>query len=536
MTESYVGNNAVLKYFETHYRKTPIRLRSSGFAEVFGALSLRFVCPSDDYDALLDNKRQQMKSFFQDIILEREKRNAGKNYIIEGVKVLNEARFSNSDEIVSIINKRHLQIEKVNNEPPRTPEHQIYQSQKNQRRTRTGKKVDDSYELASNLSEDDYNKDNEENKKEKMWRLSTGKYVEEELFELGKKLRFEHAVHSFILDVDDGIIRLHFSKAELDEIDCAPGPQVPKLSEEITGFLNKFAGKTSLKEIRKLIKEMMFDDNYDHEKDRDKDYIIYALYSLVREIQSGSLKDANLEAWFNCHVWNAVFDQAFGDVNAISVVRGESTSLASASRKNIKRLSGERRKMGCRIDWILRSISNGDRDEFGAGEAGKSWVDKNVTKFLKETGLKLPKTLKDMLVKLIEKAVWDEESRAKIQTVGIIHAGYICRVQRGEIMEVPDKTENFPCILTILASVLIIKAVVQEIIKTVQAKKQTVKSFKRAGFRKRSLDKNEDRISPCLSTPKKAKVCAEAYTEKSYPSSPCPESSSQRSDLFSYLE
>ena len=77
---------------------------------------------------------------------------------------------------------------------------------------------------------------------------------------------------------------------------------------------------------------------------------------------------------------------------------------------------------------------------------------------------------------------------------------------------------------------------VQEIIKTIQTKKQTAKSFKRAGFRKRPLDKNEDRISPCLSTPKKAKVCAEAYTEKSYPSSPCPESSSQRSDLFSYLE
>nr|CAG8570074.1 10225_t:CDS:2 [Entrophospora candida] len=317
---------------------------------------------------------------------------------------------------------------------------------------RTGKKVDDFYELASNLSEDNYNKDNEENKKEKMWRLSTGKYVEEELFNLSSQCLYD--------------------EAELDEIDCAPGPQVPELSEEITGFLNKFAGKVIL-----------------HLYVTDKD--------ILREIQSGSLKDANLEAWFNCHVWNTVFDQAFGDVNAISVIRGESTSLASASRKNIKRLSGEWRKMGCRIDLILRSIN-----EFGAGEAGKSWVDKNGTKFLKETGLKLPKTLKDMLVKLIEKAGWDEESRAKIQTVGIIHAGML--------------------------SLRIHQAVVQEIIKTVQAKKQTVKSFKRAGFRKRPLDKNEDRISPCLSTPKKAK--------KSYPSSPCPESSSQRSDLFSYLE
>ncbi|CAG8544441.1 11597_t:CDS:2 [Ambispora leptoticha] len=222
------------------------------------------------------------------IILEREKRNAGKNYVIEGVKVLNEARFSSSDEVISTINKRHpevqasgnedasykrqsLQIEKVNNEPPRTPEHQIYQPEQNQRRTRTGKKVGGYYELGSNLSEedDDYNKDNVENKKtgpfplteehrqiieqtfngmkkERMWRLSTGKYVEEELFELGKKLKFEHAVHSFILDVDDGIINQHFNEAELDEIDYAPGPQVPELSEEITGFLNKFVDKVIL--------------------------------------------------------------------------------------------------------------------------------------------------------------------------------------------------------------------------------------------------------------------------------------------------
>jgi len=31
-------------------------------------------------------------------------------------------------------------------------------------------------------------------KRERMWRLSTGKYVEEELFELGKKLIFEQSV------------------------------------------------------------------------------------------------------------------------------------------------------------------------------------------------------------------------------------------------------------------------------------------------------------------------------------------------------
>ena len=49
--------------------------------------------------------------------------------------------------------------------------------------------------------------------------------------------------------------------------------------------------------------------------------------------------------------------------------------------------------------------------------------DDHGTKFLKEAGLKLPKVLKDMLVKLMKKVDWNRERCAKMQTVGIIHAG-----------------------------------------------------------------------------------------------------------------
>jgi len=181
---------------------------------------------------------------------------------------------------------------------------------------------------------------------------------------------------------------------------------------------------------------------------------------------------------------------------------------------------------------ILRLVGNGDRDEFGAGEAGKSWTDEHGTKFLKEAGLKLPKTLKDMLVKLMAKTGWDEEKCAKIQTVGVIHAGlmimmvyldnpkgYICRIRHSELMEVPDNVEEFPDILDILASVLNTKAVVRETMKAVHTKKQTTKSFKGALFRKRPLN---EKIPSCLKTPKKAKICVEANARNSYPSSPCP--------------
>ena len=43
-------------------------------------------------------------------------RNARKNYVIQGVKVLNEARFSCSDEVISTINKRHPEVQASGNE------------------------------------------------------------------------------------------------------------------------------------------------------------------------------------------------------------------------------------------------------------------------------------------------------------------------------------------------------------------------------------------------------------------------------------
>ncbi|RIA92110.1 hypothetical protein C1645_821191 [Glomus cerebriforme] len=276
-------------------------------------------------------------------------------------------------------------------------------------------------------------------KKERMWRLSTGKYVEEELFELGKKLELEHAVHSFILDVDDVIIRRHFNKAELDEIDYAPGPQEPELSDEIIEILHL------------------------HVIDKD----IHVLQQYVTGSHMHIMDDVSM---------NAIFEQAFGDLKAISIVSSQ----------------GER--------------------------------------------IKATKTLKDMLIKLMEKVDWDIERCSKIQTVGMIHAGmmimtiymdnpkgYICRVRHGETMEVPDSAENFSSILEILASVLNMKTVVRKTMKVVQVKKQT-KSFKKAGFRKRPLEENQHRLSLCLPTPKKAKVCTEANVERSYPSSVCPES------------
>ncbi|GBC08128.1 hypothetical protein RclHR1_07920003 [Rhizophagus clarus] len=178
-----------------------------------------------------------------------------------------------------------------------------------------------------------------------MWKLSSGRIVEEELFKLGNDLEFEHAIHSFILDVEDEIIMGHFTEKELEEIEGTTIPEVPDFSDEIDDFLGNFFGKTNLNEIRQIIKESMFGIDYNREKHHDVDYICLALYSLVREIENGNLKNANLENWYNCHIWNIIFDQVFGDVQAVTVVRGESTSVSTATRKN-KKLKGNQGNVG----------------------------------------------------------------------------------------------------------------------------------------------------------------------------------------------
>ncbi|CAG8670241.1 9222_t:CDS:10, partial [Funneliformis mosseae] len=309
-------------------------------------------------------------------------------------------------------------------------------------------------------------------KKRCMWRLSSGRYVEEELYNLGKSFEYEHTVHSFIMDVDDNEVKTHFSEDELHEIKSASRPVVTPISDEVVDYLEQINEKSSLREVRDFINQCdeRLGKSYDRSKNHDIDYIRYSVYSMVRELESGSLRQENLESWYNCHVWTPIVDQGFSDINGTSVVRGESTSIATSNRKNIGKKPSDRKKLGRRGDWILRSVGNKDNDEFGAGEAGRKFIDEYDTKILTESKLKLPKMLKDMIVKLLSRVNWNIDKRKQIQTVGIVHSGlsmmilyldnpcgYVCRLNRGEILEVPDDERFFSSVLLLLAAVLNLK-------------------------------------------------------------------------------
>ncbi|KAF0482067.1 c2h2-type zinc finger transcription factor [Gigaspora margarita] len=118
-----------------------------------------------------------------------------------------------------------------------------------------------------------------------------------------------------------------------------------------------------------------------------------------------------------------------------------------------------------------------------------------------------------MLVKLIRKVNWDKELRSRLQTIGIMHSGlmmvvvymdnphgYVCRIRRGDIMEVPDNEEKLSALLVILAAILNAKIIVRETMKIVQQKKNSEDIFKQAGRVKRLRSSEE--IPARLTTPK----------------------------------
>ncbi len=49
-------------------------------------------------------------------------------------------------------------------------------------------------------------------------------------------------------------------------------------------------------------------------------------------------------------------------------------------------------------DFIIRKVGSGKNDKYGIRKVGKLWIDNHETKFLKESSIKTPKVLKDILL------------------------------------------------------------------------------------------------------------------------------------------
>ncbi|CAG8576169.1 9070_t:CDS:1 [Paraglomus brasilianum] len=95
--------------------------------------------------------------------------------------------------------------------------------------------------------------------------------------------------------------------------------------------------------------------------------------------------------------WSFI-DKCFNELEGADIARGESCSLASLKRKNnSSRNYEDNEKMYRKKGRLI--VRKGPR-KYGASEVGKNYKGDNVSKSLKERGLKSPKMLKDMIVDL----------------------------------------------------------------------------------------------------------------------------------------
>ncbi|CAG8555473.1 8249_t:CDS:2, partial [Acaulospora morrowiae] len=132
------------------------------------------------------------------------------------------------------IKKRQLQTTREKNNPARVEV--IENDEKDQRLKTSEYTVDPSDPSGSDVIDDQEVRDATDDKVEEAKKKKTGpiKLSKENRKEVDewRELEHEHAVHSFILDIDDELVADCFTEAELREIELTPIPEVPELSDE----------------------------------------------------------------------------------------------------------------------------------------------------------------------------------------------------------------------------------------------------------------------------------------------------------------
>ncbi|CAG8765385.1 8_t:CDS:10, partial [Dentiscutata erythropus] len=317
--------------------------------------------------------------------------------------------------------------------------------------------VVDGSELKMNIDLSEFKKKYSKMNDSDKWTLSTGKIVEDALYNFGIKCRHEHLCHSFVIDPNDKIYvdEEVFTESELDEIRTYKIKPMPLMPQDLLTYLNSFR-VFDISDLRNaILKPQQWDSTYNRQTHFDHDWIRNTMYNLLHEYEAENLERNHLELWFLIHIWSFI-DRGFGNIDGVEATRSESSSLASSNRKNRNRtvsaiVSMKRKIMGRRGDLIIRKVST----EYGCSEAGKSFNGDNGTKLLYERGIKTPK-MKDMFYSLCVAVGMEENKIRKLQSIGFIHAGlmilllrldspagYTCRVLRTKMLEIPSQITQF---------------------------------------------------------------------------------------------
>ncbi|CAI2190648.1 19235_t:CDS:10, partial [Funneliformis geosporum] len=346
-----------------------------------------------------------------------------------------------------------LRSEKANDEPPKTPEHQIYQKQGDyskpfascEEQSHGIHSSEISQNLGDSIESNDHDSDEDEFglKDMNLFKQSIGQLEEMEI-EVGKI----------------------FSEEELSEIvEKKKEQSIPEIDEEILEYIDTFAKEEIMTHILILFMTTVTD------------------WVRILEMEPNPLTMDMPEAWHRINVWRTI-DIMFSDTPYVYVVGGEKAGLACSERKNRYRTLAnigptQRKKIGKKGDAYVRTIGSTSTDWAGS-EAGHKWDGPHGTKLMKESGLSLPRTLKDIFVHLAGKIDFEEQKMRKLNIIGFIHAGavlmrvsldcpagYICRYTRRNLLEVYADVNNFGRSLDVLVEIIHAKFLILQTMKIV---------------------------------------------------------------------
>ncbi|RCH97272.1 hypothetical protein CU097_014384 [Rhizopus azygosporus] len=199
------------------------------------------------------------------------------------------------------------------------------------------------------------------------WVLSSGKAVEDALYDFSRTLTVDHPSRSLIIDTEDKAYMKYgiFTKEELEKIKKEnPVLNSVSICKELRDYINVFNCNTTQAVRQSLNKRHRWEfEDYAIKKHHDFDWVKHVIRQRSRNVVS---KERSHE---------------LGSVGPM-----------------------ERKKIGYKCDLIIREFT-ADHEEgtkYGVNEVGIQY-DKNGSKTMKEDFLKLPKALKDMLNRLVMK-------------------------------------------------------------------------------------------------------------------------------------
>ncbi|CAG8545100.1 2332_t:CDS:2 [Acaulospora colombiana] len=213
--------------------------------------------------------------------------------------------------------------------------------------------------------------------------LSTGRIVEDILFEFAEDMDYEHHAHSYIVDFDDEIVRALFTDKEWSEL-IKDRNGVPSVPRDIAEELSKYGSKT-LKELRtKVMKTYLKDDEeYDVQKHYNREWIQMTMRTLCNLFENidTPLVRTQYEDWFTVALFGTCIDFCVRDAQlGTDIKRTDAPSLSSANRKNRRRKANARKLIGRKIDGIIYITNR--LVEIGAIEGARAFAGVSDNKYL----------------------------------------------------------------------------------------------------------------------------------------------------------